>query len=1045
MSLTHGISRTVLAALLCTRVCVAAAPDLVPFVMPWNDSSAGPTDLSGLSTHPAGSLGRLTVDANGHFSDGGERIRFWGVNFAAVPAFPLQTDADAIAARLAKFGVNIVRFHHLDATWYPDALIDYVNNQSQTIDSVQLDKLERLVSALSDHGIYTNFNIQTARIFQKNDGLAGDVSLLAGDLDAHKLISIIDPRATQLQQQYAKAVLTHENPYRHKAWKDDPAVAIVEILNEQGLLHSWLGGKLDSLPDPWHGLLTESWDAWLLDRYGSTAAVSNTWNMRNVPLGPELLKNVDFAQGANTYWRLEVAGTAKATASIVANADGTNSALCVDTTQPSDQSWHVQINQPGLVVDAGQAYTVSIRIRAQGFTSTTFGLRQSVSPWGALPGGGTISLNTNWQDRTFSFMADSAEPYVRYDLSGFGGKLGQVCFTAPSVRVGGNFALDPSQTLESGTVPLVNRTGAVGFTVGATNDFIEFLRERELKYFTEMRDFLRQEVGFGGFVGGTIVGTSTPTIQARMDIVDSHAYWQHPQFPGTPWDPVNWTINNSTMVDSPPGTLSVLGAEDVMGIPHTVSEYNHPAPNTYSSEAPLLIASYGALQDWDGIYFFDYGSDTNGDGLPDWDTRYITGFTPIDQHPPKLVNFVQAALLFRKALLAPAADQAIVAMTESSERDAIRRIGHAWGPVNALDVGMPQEAVYRRMRLALQPGAVSSGVPTASDIAAWGSYWTSDTSELRWSMPGGNQNYVVIDAPLVKAVIGHVPSDGLELHGIKFTPGETRQNWCTLSAVATQGDFQGGSAHWVVAATGDVENTGQQWKDASKSSVGNQWGRAPSLVEPVSASLEVPIDAARVAAWALDGNGQRGESLAVSGDATHATIQLGLPATTLWYEIVISDLTPQLDAGQETTDSGAPPNPSVNPDPHAAGGGCNCRMSTHRANSVALATSVLAALVLLRRSQKRNAGHNHSPQVFSLELKHGHPPQLLSLEPKHSHPPQLFSLEFKYVTQSIPSRYPPKDGGIWGVEVPPSGRDLGWEKNNPLQGLGRTKFPIGGQ
>ena len=26
---------------------------------------------------------------------------------------------------------------------------------------------------------------------------------------------------------------------------------------------------------------------------------------------------------------------------------------------------------------------------------------------------------------------------------------------------------------------------------------------------------------------------------------------------------------------------------------------------------------------------------------------------------------------------------------------------------------------------------------------------------------------------------------------------------------------------------------------------------------------------------------------------------------------------------------------------------------------------------------------------------------------------------------------PPKDGEIWGGEVPPSGRDLGWEKSLP--------------
>ena len=45
---------------------------------------------------------------------------------------------------------------------------------------------------------------------------------------------------------------------------------------------------------------------------------------------------------------------------------------------------------------------------------------------------------------------------------------------------------------------------------------------------------------------------------------------------------------------------------------------------------------------------------------------------------------------------------------------------------------------------------------------------------------------------------------------------------------------------------------------------------------------------------------------------------------------------------------------------------------------------------------------------------------------------QIYKAELKYVTRSIPTRYPPQGwGGYGGVEVPPSGRDLGWEKRFP--------------
>lgn len=35
-------------------------------------------------------------------------------------------------------------------------------------------------------------------------------------------------------------------------------------------------------------------------------------------------------------------------------------------------------------------------------------------------------------------------------------------------------------------------------------------------------------------------------------------------------------------------------------------------------------------------------------------------------------------------------------------------------------------------------------------------------------------------------------------------------------------------------ATGYVENTDMKWKDEEKSSVGKDWGKAPSLVEGIS-------------------------------------------------------------------------------------------------------------------------------------------------------------------------------------------------------------------
>ena len=107
------------------------------------------------------------------------------------------------------------------------------------------------------------------------------------------------------------------------------------------------------------------------------------------------------------------------------------------------------------------------------------------------------------------------------------------------------------------------------------------------------RQHVRDVCGYPGLIFGTIMANSPATVQSRLDVVDGHAYWQHPQFPGTPWDPVNWFQPNVSMVNTlgDDNTLAGLARQRVRGKPFTVTEYQHPSPNYYGAEGPLLLAA----------------------------------------------------------------------------------------------------------------------------------------------------------------------------------------------------------------------------------------------------------------------------------------------------------------------------------------------------------------------------------------------------------------------------------------------------------------------
>ena len=168
-----------------------------------------------------------------------------------------------------------------------------------------------------------------------------------------------------------------------------------------------------------------------------------------------------------------------------------------------------------------------------------------------------------------------------------------------------------------------------------------------------MHRFLKNELGVKSLVAGTQMGWSPAHVQAALDYVDGHSYWQHPVFPGRPWDSRNWYVDDLALVNQAGGTLSRLAATRVAGKPYTVSEYNHPQPLTHAAEGFPMIAAFGAFQGWSAIYSFDYSGNNH------FEPDKLDGFFDIKSDPSRLVHMPACAALFRPRRRRPcAADSA---------------------------------------------------------------------------------------------------------------------------------------------------------------------------------------------------------------------------------------------------------------------------------------------------------------------------------------------------------------------------------------------------
>ena len=137
------------------------AGDLFPFVPPWDDAAPGITNVSSWLDAPAGGHGFVVVK-DGHLFAGEKRIRFFGVNTCFGANFPTHADAEKIAARMAKFGIGCVRFHHMDTSMAPEGILQA---DKRTLDPAMLDRLDYFIFQLKRRGIYADLNLHVGRTY----------------------------------------------------------------------------------------------------------------------------------------------------------------------------------------------------------------------------------------------------------------------------------------------------------------------------------------------------------------------------------------------------------------------------------------------------------------------------------------------------------------------------------------------------------------------------------------------------------------------------------------------------------------------------------------------------------------------------------------------------------------------------------------------------------------------------------------------------------------------------------------------------------------
>jgi len=890
--------------LACLIGCVAAfaaeESKMFPFPVPTLDASKNITDLSYLNEKPAGKNGFVTVK-DGHFIDGsGKRIRFFGTNLTFGACFPDHATAEKLAARLAKLGFNCVRFHHMDCHYAPRGIWDKKYKDKQHIDPEQLDRLDYLIYQLKRNGIYANINLHVSRKFTEADGFP-DAKLLP---KFDKGVDNFEARMIELQKKYAKDLLTHTNPYTKTRYVEEPAVAIVELNNENSLLQMAISGRLEPLPPYYAKQLDKLWNDYLKKYYISTESLSLAWKEVDEPLGRELLVNPDFSNGTEG-WTFEINAPAKGSFEAVNEPTArSKKALHVRATKPGKVSWSFQVHQVHLDLRDGVPYTVSFRIKADKERKVIFSCRLDHAPWTGLGLRVPIAVGTEWKRYEFVFRPSGCAPRGNRITFTLPNDPGEYWIADVSLRRGGYVGLPKGQTLEKGNVQRPTPHGSKA----AWRDYILFLMETEQRYATEMYRYLKDELKLRANVIDTQVsygGAGGIQRESLMDFVDCHAYWEHPRFPGRPWDPGNWFIPNTSMVRKPSSsTLVRLSSYRVEGKPYTISEYNHPAPNDFQAECVPMLASFAAHQDWDGIFLFCYRNNAE-----EWERDYIRGYFAIDSNPSKIMMLPAGAMLFRRGDVSPANEQISLILPEEKIPDEILKYSNnilgSWEEAGT----PPVTSIAKRLAVKLEKGRgkVRTHKPFQEitgliDIMAFifspvlpqaepAGLYRSDTGQIVWDVRNQDTATYIVDTARSKVAVGFIAGRTVELHGLKMRVAERefagfpdRGKFAAITLTSMDGKPIHESGRLLLCAVGRVENTGMKWDDERKT-VGRNWGKGPVIAEGIPANIEIQTTLKSAAVYALDPKGNRKKQVPARVESGRVTLEIKADYETLWYEI----------------------------------------------------------------------------------------------------------------------------------------------------------------
>jgi len=219
-------------------------------------------DLSYLNEKEAGAHGFVSVGADGDFVRGdGKAIRFWAAHSGG---YKTEANFEDHAKWLAKRGVNLVR-------WHGNIVPKREGSKLSEFDANARAKLWLYVAVMKRHGIYMTLSPYYPHSTKMKKSWGFETERMTALVFFH-------PEVQAAYKEWLKAIFLPPNPHTGVPLKDEPAVAIIQMQNEDSMLF-W---TISSVKGRELAMMQEAFGRFAAKKYGSVDKALAAWDGQNV-------------------------------------------------------------------------------------------------------------------------------------------------------------------------------------------------------------------------------------------------------------------------------------------------------------------------------------------------------------------------------------------------------------------------------------------------------------------------------------------------------------------------------------------------------------------------------------------------------------------------------------------------------------------------------------------------------------------------------------------------------------------------------------------